>query len=431
MNPKVAGGGMALALLMSLAPPAPALELADVLRAVATANPTLAARRDMVEAARQRVGPAGAWPAPMVELGAINVPTSGRFDADPMTMTMVGVRQSVPVSGGNGLDRASARSAAAAEAASAESAGNEQLADAWQAYADAWAAGELVGLADGHQGELDRMVRAAQARYASGNGGLDDVLRAQAEQARLLADLATYQGERRAAGTRLLALMGRDPAGALDSLAPPPAVSVPAEPGPWLAAAGAASPRVRALQAQVDRYRLAARAERRALWPELELGASYGFRRPIGGVPQDDMWSATLGFALPVFAGSQTLARSAEMGAMARAQESELRAAQLDQAQRLLATHGTARADQRLVALLADTVLATQRRAVAASWSAYGAGSTDLWRVFEATHELYDEEVALVRARQDLARTAATLLALTGRGDLLGLSLPAPPRSGR
>ena len=119
------------------------------------------------------------------------------------------------------------------------------------------------------------------------------------------------------------------------------------------------------------------------------------------------------------------------MDAMARAAENDLRAATLDLDQQARSLHASARADSRTVSLLADTVVVTQRRAVAASLSAYNAGATDLWRVFEATHALYGEEVTLVRARQDLARTEARLLAITARGDLFGLALPEIKRSER
>ena len=99
--------------------------------------------------------------------------------------------------------------------------------------------------------------------------------------------------------------------------------------------------------------------------------------------------------------------------------------------QQIRSLDAAARASARIVSLLADTVVVTQRRAVAASWSAYDAGTTDLWRVFESTHALYSEEVALTRARQELARTEAKLLAVTARGELLGLTLPEIQRSER
>ena len=418
-------------LLVSLPTAVWALDLPTVWREVAAANPSLAARREMVEAARRRVAAAGAWQSPMVELGAINVPVGGRLDEDPMTMKMVGVSQRLPVFGANRLRRESALAAAEGERAASEIAYYETYASAWEAYADAYYARQLVRTASMHQSEMDQLVRSAQARYESGNGRLEDVLRAQAERAQRLADLVAFQAESRAAEARLAAIRGREPEPLGDSLSAPPAAQVPDEPAPWLVAISATHPRLREMQERANRYRLAARAARRMIWPDLELGGSYGVRNAIGGIAQDDMWSATIQFMVPIFAGQREQSEGSEMDAMARASEAELRAAQLDLRQQVVAAHAQALANQRTVALLADTVVATQRRAVEASWSSYRVGSSDLWRVFEAMHSLYTEEIGLIRARQDLARTSARLLSITARGDLLGVSLPVTPRTVR
>jgi outer membrane protein TolC len=412
-------------------PEARALDLQGALREVASANPTLASRRDMVEAARRRVGPAGAWQSPMVEFGVVNVPTSGRFDMDPMTMKMVGLEQRVPIFGANRLSRRSAASAAAAEGAGLEMASYELFAMAWEAYSGAYYAGRLGALGLAHRAEMDDLVRSARARFESGNGRLDDVLRAQAEQARVLSDVAEFAAEEQSARARLAALMGRDAAALADSLEPPPPAPPAGDVTSLLAQLDESHPRLRELRAQVDRYRLAARAARRMLWPDLQLNVSYGIRQPVLGVPQDNMWSATVGFMLPVFAGQRELSEGAEMDAMARASESDLRVATLDLSQQVRSLDATLRSDQRMVSLLADTVVVTERSAVEASWSAYNAGATDLWRVLEAAHARYGEEAALVRARQELARTEARLLATTARADLFGLTLPVIGRSER
>src|SRR5438034_1779007 len=173
--------------------PAAALDLGSALRQVAEQNPSLAARRAMVEAARRRIAPAGAWSPPMLELGAINVPTSGRFDMDPMTMKMVGLSQRVPVFGANRLSRRAADAGLIAEGAATEMAMNELYGMTWEAYADAFYAGELTRDAEGHRDVMDRLVRSARARYGSGNGRLEDVLRSEAERARSLADFAAYR----------------------------------------------------------------------------------------------------------------------------------------------------------------------------------------------------------------------------------------------
>jgi outer membrane protein TolC len=413
--------------------PSAALDLETALRQAAAANPTLEARRAMVEAARRRVAPAGAWQSPMLELGAVNVPTNGRFDMDPMTMKMVGVTQRVPLFGANRLARGAARAEVRGESAAAEMIAFEVWGMTWEAYADAYYAGELARLADTHGAVMEHLILSARARYESGNGRLEDILRAQAEQARTLADLASLRAEERGARARLDALRGVMPGTPSDSLASPPEAAIPPAPDAWLAAVAPSHPRLRERQAQVDRYRLSARAARRMVWPDLELRGSYGWRQTLvgsahgGALEQDNMFSATVAFMLPIFAGSRERSEAAGMEAMARASEAERKAAELDLIAHVTAVHATAAAARRTVGLLADTVLTTQRRASDASWVSYRAGATDLWRVFESTHALYSEEIALVRARQELARAAAQMLSLTGRGDLLGVVLPTAP----
>ena len=424
--------GMLIATLLAVASrDAGALDLQAALREVASANPTLASRREMVEAARRRVAPAGAWESPMFEVGALNVPSNGRFDMEPMTMKMVGLEQRVPVFGAKGLSRRSAAAAAAAEAAGLEMANVEVVAMAWEAYSDAYHVGQLAELSLAHRGEMDQLVRSARARYESGNGRLEDVLRAEAERARTMSDAVSFESEEQGARARLGALMGRASAALADSLQPLSVTVLPDDPAAILVWVNENHPRLREKRAEVDRYRLSARAARRMAWPDLQMAVSYGMREPILGVAQDNMWSATLGIMLPVFAGQREFSEGSEMDAMARAAEQDLRAATLDLQQQARSLHASARSGQRMISLLRDTVVTTQRRAVSASWSAYNAGSTDLWRVFEATHALYTEEVALVRARQELARTEAKLLAITARGDLFGLSLPDFQRSER
>src|SRR5262249_56664881 len=103
-------------------------------------------------------------------LGVVDVPTTGRFDQEMMTMKMVGVTQRVPLFGSNGLSRRAAEAAAAAEGAGAAATDFELLGATWEAYADAYYAGARAREAAGHRAVLDRMVQSARARYESGNG---------------------------------------------------------------------------------------------------------------------------------------------------------------------------------------------------------------------------------------------------------------------
>lgn len=418
---------------MAASRPSAALDLPGALREVASANPTLASRQAMVDAARGRAGGAGAWFSPRFEVGVVNVPTRGGFTADPMTMKMIGVMQRLPLLGNQGLARDAARQGIARESADATLTGYELIGMAWEAYADAYVAGELARVADHHLELMDRLVQAARARFESGSGRLEDLLRSQVERASTIGDRVSYQAEAASARARLDALRGVMPGVETDTLAALPApVATTRE--AWLATITPDHPRLRVLAAEANGYRLSASAARRGIWPDLELRASYGFREPLAGtagpIPQDDMFSASVGLTLPFLSGGRERGEGAELDAMARARESDRRNAELELQREVVVAHVEASSQARTEALLADTVVTTLQRAVDASWTAYRAGTTDLWRVFESAHALYDDEVALIRARQARARAEARLVSLTGRTDLLGVPGGPPIESG-
>ena len=136
---------------------------------------------------------------------------------------------------------------------------------------------------------------------------------------------------------------------------------------------------------------------------------------------QDDMWSAGVGIMLPIGTGSRQGAEAAEMDAMADAARSDRSAEALALERELRSLRVQAHAAVRTASLLADTVEVADRRVLAAAWSAYEAGRTDLAGVFDAAHALYAEEIDVTRAWQAHARTLARLLAVSARGELVGL----------
>ena len=423
--------GLALAALLSssLVPGARAdepLPLWRVLEQVEAHDPALDAARHEVTAAHARARRAGAWDAPMFEVMAENVPVNGRFDMDPMTMRVVGLEQKLDVFGARGLARRAAREGERADAAMVEDRRWERYAMAWEAYAEAYFAGERAAAADSHRDVMARMAAAARARYESGRGRLDDLLRVEAERARIVADGVAFASEEQGALLRLAALRGLPAWPAGERLEAPPESLASDDAAAWNRVV-AEHPRVRAAAGREAARRGSASSMRRMAWPELTVRASYGFRQTLeDGMAQDNMWSAGVGVMLPIGTGSRQGAEAAEMTAMADAAASEKRTEELSLAAELGALRARYAAARRTVTLLTDTVLVAQRRALAASWSAYEAGGTDLTGVFDSEHASYTEELDVSRARQDLARTLAQLLAVTARGDLFGVRMPEP-----
>jgi outer membrane protein TolC len=406
------------------------LELERVLAEVDAANPSVAAGRHESSAAWARARRAGAWDAPMLELAAENVPTSGGFDKDPMTMKVIGLEQRVDVFGTRSRSREAAEGDARAADARVDETRWQRFGEAWTAFASAYFAGTRADAARDHQQVMDRMASAAKARYEAGRGRLDDLLRVEAERARLVADAVSFAAEARAAHARLDALRGRDAGAGEEALVAPPGTLAADSAAGWREAI-AAHPSVRALREREAGQRGMAGAARRAAWPELALRASYGFREPLAaavavpGMTNDDMWSAGVSLDLPLGVGGRQGADAAAATAMADAAQDERRATTLGLESELVSLRAHAEAARRTVALLTDTVLVAQRRALAATWSAYESGTNDLTSVLDAAHASYAEELEASRAREDLAGTLARLLTVTARPELVGVRVPA------
>ena len=397
--------------------------LEQVLADVSAADPAIAAQRHEVAAAAARARRAGAFDPPMLELMVENVPVGGAFDMDPMTMRVIGLEQRVVVSGARGLARRAARSDVAAQQAMADDTRWQRLSLAWQAYADAYWAGQRLEAADGHRGIMVRMAAAARARYEAGRGRLEDLLRVEAERARIESDAVGFEAEVRGARARLGELLGDHDAGEGFALVEPRTTLAPDSAAGW-AQVAQSHPRVRMSVARERARRDEAAAMRRMVWPDLTLRASYGHRSNLmDGTPQDDMWSAGVGVMLPIGAGSRQGAEAAGMTAMADAAQADARAQALAVEREWRTLRAEARAAERTATLLADTVAVADRRVLAAAWASYETGRTDLAGVFEAAHALYAEEIEVTRAHQAQARASARLLAITARGDLVGVRI--------
>ncbi|MEY4374628.1 MAG: hypothetical protein RL760_795 [Candidatus Eisenbacteria bacterium] len=414
---------LALVVAPRVVPAAESVTLEQVLAEVVAGDPALVAQRHEIDAARARARRAGAFEAPMLDLMVENVPVGGGFDMDPMTMRVIGLEQRVVVSGARGLARRAARAEVHAQEAMADDTRWQRLSLAWQAYADAYWADERLAAARGHRALMDRMASAARARYESGRGRLENLLRVEAERARIEADAVGFEAEVSGARARLAELMGRGGDGADLVLVEPRTVVAPDSAAGW-AEVVASHPRVRMNLERGRARNDEAAAMRRMVWPDLTLRASYGYRSDLHhGGPQDDMWSAGVGLMLPIGTGARQGADAAAMTAMAEAARSEARAQSLAIERELRTLRAEARAAERTATLLQDTVAVADRRVLAAAWSSYETARTDLAGVFDAAHALYAEEIEVTRARQAQARASARLLAITARGDLVGVRI--------
>lgn len=411
--PFLSSRSIALGALLLCAPAVAAAFDFDAAMRAAESHPMVRERAAMAVAARQRVGMAGAWPEPMAEAGLINVPVTGQLDMDPMTMRMLGLRQRVPLSDARGLARAAAREEYASSEAGHEVARLDVLAGTWEAYADAYFADSRAAHTREHVRDMEQLIDAAQARYRAGRSRMDDVLRAQAERARTLADVARDDAEAASARARLESFTGVALAPD-DTLAPPPAPRRGWTAAEWPASAWTQHPSLLGYDADARAADAGAKSAARMAWPDLELGASYGKRgRLADGTTADDMFSATVGVMLPLYPGGRGGPEAGERRAMADAARASRANAERELKSRFLGALARGGAAARAERLYRDTIVVAQRKVIDVAWSSYVAGTGDLSGVLGAHHELYAAEVAWLQARQDVARAQAQLFAVT------------------
>ena len=377
-------------------------------------SPRLVAADAGTRAAMARVGPVRRLPDPQIQLGLMNRNLPGFGLNDPLGMNQIQVMQMVPFPG---KQKAATRTAEAQASAASARAGDLRLELRNQvatAFYDLYAVDQAVGVTEKSQVLLREVARTSQSMYAVGDARQTDVLQAQVEVDRMSEELVRLRSMRRALVARLNALLDQP---ADSQLATPQLAAFPHDVpslGSLLAQAEESRP---ALAAGKDEIRAAESARQlagREIWPDLQLGAIYGWRpMPEGGT--DHMLSLMLGFSLPIWAGSRQSQMKMEAEAMSVAAQADLTAQVADTRGRLGEVYADLEQTRELQDLYSTTLLPQVQASVTASEAAYRVGGVTLMALLDAEMTLYRYEQELFRLQASEGKAWAELEMLTGR----------------
>ena len=150
----------------------------SLVRQAAAVNSTIRSAAMRVEAARQRVGPAGSWPDPMLMLGVMNAMIGGErrsahatpMGPDPMRMNAIGLEQTVPFPGKLSLARRAAEARVREAEAELARIRLEVSARVRAAYYDAAFQTRALEVVDRNADILSSLIAASEARYVSAGG---------------------------------------------------------------------------------------------------------------------------------------------------------------------------------------------------------------------------------------------------------------------
>ncbi len=374
------------------------LTLSELLALARTESPRLQAALFQVDATRTREDGAGLLPDPTLSVGLSNLALP-EFSANmPASMApSFQATQRFPLAGKRGLRAELARVSTAVD----ESVANEVWwgvrTEVAVAFYELYRVDRQTEVLERTRGLLEEFETVALSMYATGGGPQADVLRAGVTVARLDADLKGLAALRQGIGSRLNALVNRPAA------TPIPTPGLPTHPlvlpshetlGNW---ARENRPALLGLESSIHKAEVNLDLAGKAIWPDLTLGVQYGLGRMNGD--RRSMGGASLGFSLPIHAGSRQRKMEDEAGAlekMARAHLAEALASVDADVGRGLAELDRGRT---LLSLYQDEILPQSRAAVESSLSSYRVGGvafTDLIDAQMAVNRFEGEYIELL-----------------------------------
>jgi outer membrane protein TolC len=351
------------------------------------ASPQLLAAEHAVAAARARVPQAGALPDPVVSAG-YDKGGSWALGSDDDTALRLQASQGLPYPGKRGLAAEVEQADVTRSEHELEQARRALVFEVRKAYADLLLARANVELIEEQRRATRDIEELTRSRYAVGLTSQSDVLRPQAELARLVQMRLHQEGLVTSAIAELNRLLGRPTGAPLDGT--PPLSSLPERPLQLPAPAEVArrvlamSPDVLAAHAKVARAQAASRLAERNRKPDFFVRTSYAER---GRLPS--MLGFDLGVTLPFYASRKQKQAAAEAEARLRALEAEREALRL----RVRARAERSLADLKAAVLEAEAyakgVLIVDALAVESALASYQTGKLPFVSVLEAHNTRY------------------------------------------
>jgi len=403
------------ALLLTLAPFAAsnaraaegALRYENLVARLGSAHPQYQAMQDEVQAALSAVDVARALPDPTVKVELMEIDDVD-LRPDQVGATKYRFEQMLPLWGKRGLKADAAEAGYEAARARAEQTLGELRAALRAAFAELYAGHAALQINSEVQTLLEDMRLSAGKRYANGIAAQQDLIKAQAEQTLLRAEIETLRGRCARASVVINALLGEP----LDTPLAEPA-NLPDTSGFAAAVArfasseGAQSPALMAAERDVQQQRAARELAARERYPDLTVGVT-----PVQTGNSVDTWELMLGVNVPLYGSTRAAER--ERVAMLASAEDRRRATQLQlrsAAAEAKADYDAARARQ---TLFDEQLLAESEINYRAALAAYQGGQVDFDTLIEAGRQIRSARLQSVEAAVQQQMAVAQFERITG-----------------
>lgn len=390
---------------------APTLDLASLLREAEEKNPSIAAAGSRVSAAEAVPAQAEAYPDPLAGVTYQNESfTHITFGETEDSFLAFSWSQEVPYPGKRRLAGDVARGEVAMARRRADRIRRELSSEIKRVYAEIYRVDRTTSILTESRELLLSYLATARARYATGEGILENVLKAQTEITRLDAGLERLGQERLSAEAELKALVGRtggEPLGPARTL---PETAGMSDVAVLQREAAELSPEVLELKAAVQREEARVDLARKQLKPDLVWGTSYANRDGL-----DPMISGTFGLRLPLYRERRQIQGIAQARHEAEAARLDVDGARLRVAAEVADLAARASRARSLSRLYAEGILPQARSALESASAAYGVGRVDFLTLLTDFTTLLTYEVEYETQLAERVAALAALERLTGR----------------
>lgn len=383
------------------ADPSAPCSLDDFLALALDGSPRLEAAASSLEASRERAAQAEALPDPSVSLTQFIEPVETRVGPQRRVFS---VSQALPWFGTLSLRGDVERRESRARAAEYDAIALDLLAETSAAYYACAHLEAAIAVTRRHLALLEQGERTAQARYATGEGGYADLIKAQVELGVLGDRLVELEDRRGPLAAALNALTDRPFDAPVQAVLPDSlAASVPDD-AVLLAALRTRNPRLLAWDRRTERFDAAERLARKADRPAFRLALNYiqTDAARSAGVPDSgkDAVSASIAVTLPLWRG-RVAAGVREAAAQGHAAAASRREAENALGAQLQTDLFSLRDAERKTRLYGATLVPKARQALEAVRAAYSTGAAGFLDLLDAERLLLEFELSTARALAD------------------------------
>jgi outer membrane protein TolC len=373
-------------------------------------NPELRAMMLEADAARQRVGPAGALPDPMATMELRDVPIS-----DPTLSpanagnTRYALRQTFPLGDKRALRRGVAEAEIVAADARRQATLAELLMKAKSAYSQYWYATQARRVTEEVRRLMSDLEQIARARYGTGLVPQQDVIKAQTEVTSMRTDIVMLGSERRQAAARLNGVLARAADAPLAEAEAPREIPAAARDFATLTRLASDRNPTLALQAAqvvaADRNSRLVRANR---WPDLTVGVS-GIQMGTRLTNYELMVEVNIPWQRDVLRANER-----EALAMQSAAEAKRDAAALQLQSELGQNWAALDALREQGAILRETLLPQAQLTFDSALSAYQSGRVDFGTLLDAQRAIRKTRLDLLKVQTEQQMRLAEIERIVG-----------------